>query len=666
MKPEYARNLTRMQLFKSADYYGMSNVYEDLYLKSSKNINVKNLMPIIKDKRNMLIAIRCIKTNTGADTAGIDGITFTELLQSHSTEELHQVVCNLIDNYETTGVRRVFIPKKNGKLRPLGIPNAIDKLIQQMIKQVLEPYCEGKFYKHSYGFRPTRQIGEVIARCHHLVINARCEYCVDIDIKGFFDNVHHNRLMKQIWNIGIRDKRVLMLIKKIIKAPVDGVVPTKGTPQGGVLFPLLSNIVLNELDQWVASQWEEFQKHCNSNKAPEEFSKELQYKKKIPNPNYNPKRKVKGNVKYFKKWKTLKTGYIVRYADDFKNFTPNYREAIKWFNGVKQFIEKRLHLEISEEKSKIVNLKKSKSNFLGFELKIVDTKRKHKERRTNVKNKSSKTKYILQVRVSKGKICEMSREFKESLKLLVKDANNSSKIIGRLNTKILGWQNYCKLSTYPSKDLNEVYMRNYTKMNVLKRYYGILKCVNMNEAKKVNKLINERYSEYNGFTFMSNFGGVIYPIWAIKQQKLSQRNPKRSPYVRDDLVKYWYKTLKWDNSEGEELIENYCNSKWVNSLVAVHAMGLYTAQYGKCPITELPLNDGFDIHHKDAKVNGGSDKYINLVMLNEYAHKLVHSSNKETIQSYIKLIKNLGGKINKAYLNKLRKMLNLEPIMIMP
>ena len=185
------------------------------------------------------------------------------------------------------------------------------------------------------------------------------------------------------------------------------------------------------------------------------------------------------NVKYFKKQKTFKTGYIVRYADDFKIFTPNYREAIKWFNGIKQFIEKKLHLEISEEKSKIVNLKKSKSNFLGFELKIVDTKRKHKERRTNVKNKSSKTKYILQVRVSKEKICEMSREFKESLKLLIKDANNSSKIIGRLNTKILGWQNYCKLSTYPSKDLNEVYMRNYTKMNVLKRYYGILKCMNM-------------------------------------------------------------------------------------------------------------------------------------------------------------------------------------------
>ena len=666
MKPKYTRNLTRMQFFKSADYYGMSKIYEDLYLKSSKNINVKNLIPIIKDKRNMLIAIRCIKSNIGAEVCGIDGITFTELLQRYSTEELHKLVCNLIDNYETIGIRKVFIHKNNSKLKTVGIYNAIDKLVQQMIKQVLEPYCEGKFYKHSYGFRPTRQIGEVIARCHHLVVNTRCEYCVDIDIKDFFDNVHHNRLIKQIWNIGVKDKKVLMLIKKIIKAPVNGIIQTKGLQQGSILSPFLSNIVLNEIDQWVAGQWEEFQKHCKSNKAPEEFVKELQYKKKILNPNYNPKKKVKGNIKYFRKWKSLKTGYLIRYADDFKIFTPNYKEAIKWFNGVKQFIEKRLKLEINKEKSKIVNLKKSKSNFLGFELKIINTKKKQKKRRTNVKNKSSKTKYILQVRVSKEKIREMSKEFKKSLKLIVKNPNDSVMIINRLNLKILKWQNYCKLSTYPSKDLNEVYLRNYTKINVLKKYYGILKCISMDEAKKTSKLIKEHYSEYNGVTFKSSFGGIIFPIWAIKQQKLSQRNPKVSPYIREDLIKYWYKTLTWDNSEGKQLIERYCNNKWINSLVAVHAIGLYTAQYGKCPLTDLPLSDGFEIHHKVTKASGGSDRYINLVMLNEYSHKLVHSSNKEIIQKYIKLIKNLGGKINKAYLNKLRKMLNLEPIMIMP
>ena len=105
MKPEYAQT-TRIQFFKSADYYGMSEVYEDLYHKRTNNINVKNLIPIIKDKRNMLIAIRCIKANKGADTAGIDGITFSQMLKSNSIDELHHKVCELIDDYKSSGGKK--------------------------------------------------------------------------------------------------------------------------------------------------------------------------------------------------------------------------------------------------------------------------------------------------------------------------------------------------------------------------------------------------------------------------------------------------------------------------------------------------------------------------------------------------------------------------------
>ena len=665
MKPEYA-HLTRIQFFKSADYYGMSKVYEDLYLKSTKNINVKNLIHLIKDKRNMLIAIRCIKANKGADTAGIDGLTFTELLESNSIDELHMKVCSLIDDYKSSGVRRVYIPKSNRKLRPLGIPNAIDKLIQQMIKQILEPYCEGKFYKHSYGFRPTRGVGEVIARCHHLVTNARCNYCVDIDIKGFFDNVHHNRLIKQMWNLGIRDKQVLMLVKKIIKAPVDGVIPERGTPQGGILSPLLSNIVLNELDQWVASQWESFQDHCDSTKARDEFYKELQYRNKIPNPNYNPKKKTKGNVKHIQKWKTLKTGFIVRYADDFKIFTQNYKESIQWFHGVKQFIEKRLHLEISEEKSKIVNLKKNKSKFLGFELKAIDTKQKFKKRRTNVKNKGTKTRCILQVRVSKDKLEEMVIKARGLLDKIIKEDSTQTQTMKGINTTIIGWQNYCQLGTYPTKDMAELHRRIFGKLKRLVTFHGKMKVISMDEAKKRSELIRKRYPTYGGKTFMASDGVVLCPTWAIKQKKLAQRNPNVSPYVRADLVKHWYKELGWDNSEGLHLIENYCNSKWVNSLVSVHALSLYTSQYGKCPITELPLSEGFEIHHKIARKDGGTDYYHNLVLINPLAHKLLHVKNEEMIRKYIEWIKSLGGKINKAYTNELRRKLNLELIRVMP
>lgn len=665
LKPEYA-HLTRIQFFKSADYYGISDIYEDIYLKSTKGINVKNLIPLIKDKRNMLVAIRCIKANKGANTAGIDGITFTELLRNNSIDELHTQVCELIDDYKSSGVRRVYIPKSNGKLRPLGIPNAIDKLIQQMIKQVMEPYCEGKFFRHSYGFRPTRGIGEVIARCHHLVINSRCTYCVDVDIKGFFDNVHHNKLIKQIWNLGIKDKQLLMLIKKIIKAPVDGVIPTKGTPQGGILSPLLSNIVLNELDQWVASQWEDFQGHCDSNKAKTEFFKELQYKKKIPNPDYIPNKKVKGNPKYIRKWKTLKTGYIVRYADDFKIFTQNYAESIRWFYGVKQFLDKRLHLETSEEKSKIVNLKRAKSNFLGFELKAINTKQKFKERRTNVKNKSDKEKYKLQVRLSKEKLNEMTRVGKELLNELIHDGKNRPTIIKQYNVTIVGWQNYCQMGTYPSDDMNQLQRRLGGKLKRLHTFHGKLKPIPIQQAIEISELLHKRYKDYNGLTHISSEGLVLCPIWAIKQKKLAQRNPNISPYVRKDLVEHWYLELGWDNSEGMEIIDNYCDNKWVNALVSVHALSLYTSQYGGCPITNLPLQEGFEIHHKLARSEGGNDSYHNLVMLNPLAHKLIHSVKEETYRKYIQLIKNDGGCINKAYTNKLRNKLNLQSITVTP
>lgn len=143
-------------------------------------------------------------------------------------------------------------------MRPLGIPTIKDRLIQQCVLQVLEPICEAKFHNRSNGFRPNRSAEHAIAQAMTMIQQRNLFYVIDIDIKGFFDNVSHSKLLKQMWTLGIRDKKLISIISTMLKAEVAEIgFPKKGTPQGGIISPLLSNIVLNELDWWIASQWEE-------------------------------------------------------------------------------------------------------------------------------------------------------------------------------------------------------------------------------------------------------------------------------------------------------------------------------------------------------------------------------------------------------------------------
>lgn len=142
-------------------------------------------------------------------------------------------------------------------MRPLGIPTIVGRLVQQCILQVMEPICEAKFYERSNGFRPNRSAENAIAQCYKMINLQKLYFVVDVDIKGFFDNVNHTKLIQQIWHMGIRDKKLLCIIREMLKAPIimpDGTVehPVKGTPQGGILSPLLSNIVLNTLSPQTA------------------------------------------------------------------------------------------------------------------------------------------------------------------------------------------------------------------------------------------------------------------------------------------------------------------------------------------------------------------------------------------------------------------------------
>lgn len=242
------------------EYYNMVGTFDNLYKQSKEGKNFNKLMDIISSDNNIELAFRNIKGNAGSSTAGVDKKSIKDVSKL-SKDKYLQIVKAKLSNYHPKPVRRVEIPKPNGKTRPLGIPTIWDRIIQQCILQVLEPICEAKFHERSNGFRPNRSVENAMAQCYKMINQQHLLYVVDIDIKGFFDNVNHCKLRKQMWNMGIQDKKLLCIISEMLKAPIqmpDGRMeyPTKGTPQGGILSPLLSNIVLNELDWWITSQWE--------------------------------------------------------------------------------------------------------------------------------------------------------------------------------------------------------------------------------------------------------------------------------------------------------------------------------------------------------------------------------------------------------------------------
>ncbi|MCR6840898.1 reverse transcriptase domain-containing protein [Bacillus thuringiensis] len=265
----------------------------------------------------------------GSLTAGTDGMTINDI-KMLSTDEVIEKVRTMFGWYEPQSVRRVFIPKPNGDRRPLGIPDHMGTdYFSNVYCKYWNQYAKRNFITIVTVFALTEVHNHALARMKSLVNRKGngFHYCVDIDIKGFFDNVHHGKLLKQLWTIGIRDKKLLSIISRLLKAEiVNEGVPQKGTPQGGILSPLLSNIVLNELDWWVSNQWETI---------------------KTSHP-------YKGNSEKYRALKKskLKECFLIRYADDAKILCRDYVTALKMFEATKDFLRTRLHLDISLEKIK--------------------------------------------------------------------------------------------------------------------------------------------------------------------------------------------------------------------------------------------------------------------------------------------------------------------------
>ncbi|MHA2693437.1 group II intron reverse transcriptase/maturase [Streptococcus agalactiae] len=588
----------------------------DLLYEKSKTGNVfTGLLEAITDEVVIVTAIHNIKSNKGSKTTGVDKIKMDKYLQMPKDEVIYLVKKSICD-YKPKPAKRVYIDKGNGKKRPLGIPTILDRIIQECIRIIIEPICEARFYPHSYGFRPYRSQKHAIRGIVN-VINANYKskdqpvWALEGDIKGCFDNINHRILLKKLWDIGVHDKRVIQIIKAMLSV---GYVEydmlkndDKGTPQGGILSPLLANVYLNDFDWYVGRKYYEPHRKC----------------------------KYKCNDSRRLKWLGITPKYNFRYADDWVILTSSKKEAERLKRELSKYFKYKLKLELSEEKTKITDMRTDGIHFLGFVIKAEKPRRTPADK--EIKEHFVGKPYPDMKRLSK-KIQNLCKE--------IRDIRNYSAVNSRIaqiqyiNSVIMGIAEYIKIGI-SSHAFHVIDRRvNNSALSTWKRMYPDKYNEWQIPLKDLSNLPH-RHEGYISKTFAIPYEdmwiGITMAFITHVRYEVKPFNQKMTPYTpegRKIYVNYRNKNkpLPKDrpsiNTSDDLRMAVYAENK-MNFEYFMNREYAFNRDKGKCRCCKTPLyeNPTANCHHVDNKLPIDKiNKVNNLAWVCRSCHLMIHGS----------------------------------------
>ena len=507
------------------------------------------------------IAYQRIYAKPGNMTKGVDGKTIDGFSISH----IERLIDTLKDEtYQPQPSQRVYIPKKNGKMRPLGIPSFIDKLLQEVIRMILEAIYEGSFENSSHGFRPQRSPQTALWSIQKTFNGTK--WFIEGDIKGFFDNIDHEVLIA-ILAERISDNRFLRLIRKFLNAGyVEDWVFHKsysGTPQGGIISPILANIYLDKFDKYIKEYTEQFNKGTRRRENPivKRFGqRKAKLVAKLRKTTDEAERRrllekireiVKERLKYPASDEMdagIKRLKYVRYADDFLiGIIGSKEDCINVKEAIRKFMAERLKLELSDEKTLITNARKH-AKFLGYDVFVRKSNDTHRDKNGHLtRSLDHKIVLYLTTETMRKKLLEYN-----AVKIVVQNGKEVWKprgrsymrclddleIISQYNSEIMGFYNYYSIANN-SPVIDSFY--NIMEYSMYKTYaakYRTSKKKIIAKYKK-NGVFSIPYTNKRGYEFRREFYDKGFKRKELPNRYLDDRLPNTIAITggRNGLIK---------------------------------------------------------------------------------------------------------------------------------